>query len=79
MARGEVIGFLNADDYYEPGMLGRVAEIFQSLPDPGLAVGNCKVWNDDGDLLYVSRPAKLKLRQLLVGPKINLYPVNPSP
>ena len=78
LARGGIIGFLNVDDYYEPAVLSRIREVFRVLPEPSLAVGNCNVWNDDGDLLYVARPAKLKLQQILVGPRINLYPVNPS-
>src|SRR5262245_40650743 len=28
MARGTIIGHLNADDYYKPGVLNRVLEIF---------------------------------------------------
>ncbi len=78
IARGEIIGFLNVDDFYEPGVLNRVVELFAELPDPSLVVGNCNVWNSRGDLWWVNRPQKLKLTQLLLGPSINPFPVNPS-
>jgi glycosyltransferase involved in cell wall biosynthesis len=77
LARGEVIGILNVDDFYEPDVLNRISALFKTAAEPTLAVGNCNVWSDD-DLLYVARPSRLKLLQLLVGPRINLYPVNPS-
>jgi glycosyltransferase involved in cell wall biosynthesis len=78
LARGEVIGILNVDDFYEPNLLNRIAALLKTANEPALVVGNCNVWNDDGELLYVARPSRLKLQQLLVGPRVNLYPVNPS-
>jgi glycosyltransferase involved in cell wall biosynthesis len=78
MANGEIIGFLNVDDYYEPGVLNRVSEIFPDLPEPSLIVGNCNVWDNDGNLLYVNKPSKLNIRDLLMGNDINPHPVNPS-
>jgi len=74
-AAGEIISFLNVDDYYEPGVLERVGEIFERLPEPSLVVGNCNVWNSDGKLLYVNKPADLRLEDLLSGKP---FPVNPS-
>jgi len=78
LAKGEIIGFLNVDDYYEPGVLSRISDIFKALPEPSIAVANCNVWGNEGNLLYTVKPARLKLEQLLVGPRINIYPVNPS-
>lgn len=78
MARGEIIGILNVDDYYEPNVLNRVFLLFKSLPVPALLVGNCNVWNDQGSLILVNKPKKLRLADLLLGPNINPFPLNPS-
>ena len=59
LARGEIVGFLNVDDYYEPNVLNRVADIFKALPEPSLLVGNCNVWDDAGNLWFVNRPRTL--------------------
>jgi glycosyltransferase involved in cell wall biosynthesis len=77
-ARGSIVSFLNVDDFYEAGALNDVVQRFAVLPEPSLLVGNCNVWNSDGSLLFVGRPARLRLDELLLGPKVNLYPVNPS-
>ena len=78
LARGELIGFLNVDDYYQPDVLNRVIKIFKTLPVPSLLVGNCYVWDEHGHLLYINRPKKLKFTDLLLGPDANPFPMNPS-
>lgn len=78
MARGEIIAILNVDDYYEPNTLNRIQEIFKTLAEPGMVVGRCNVWDGEGKLLYVNKPSKLKLTDLLMGWSINPHPVNPS-
>lgn len=79
MARGEILGFLNADDYYEPNVLGRIVEIFKSLSEPSLLVGNCNVWGNNGELQWVNKPKNLQLTELLTGEESrNPFPVNPS-
>ena len=78
IAQGEIVGFLNVDDYYEPDVLNKVRDIFKRLPDSSFLVGNCNVWSNEGKLLYINKPAKLKLHQLLLGYDINPWPVNPS-
>jgi len=78
IARGEILGFLNVDDFYEPNVLKRILEVFKDLPDPTFLVGNCKVWGDDGILLFVNKPVKLKVTDLLLGWYRNPWPANPS-
>ncbi len=78
LARGAIIGILGCDDFYEPGALKRVIEIFKGLPEPGLVVANCRLWGNQGQLLGVNRPRKLRMPDLLLGYKINPYPSNPS-
>ena len=43
MTSGEVIGFLNADDRYEPGALVAVGKAFAERPDAMWATGYCRI------------------------------------
>jgi glycosyltransferase involved in cell wall biosynthesis len=76
MARGEIISFLNVDDYYEPNVLNRVLELFRDLLEPSLLVGNCKIWRDEEKLLYVNKPTKLNIESFLSC--ASPFPLNPS-
>lgn len=78
MARGDIICFLNVDDYFEHGAVNRAAYMFKDLPDPSFLVGNCNVWSEDGKLIYVNKPKRLRLLDLLMEWEVNQYPVNPS-
>jgi glycosyltransferase involved in cell wall biosynthesis len=46
MASGEVIGFLNADDRYEPGALQAVGEAFARDPEAMWLTGYCRIVGD---------------------------------
>lgn len=78
MARGNILGFLNVDDYYESNVLNHILGIFKTLPEPTLLVGNCNVWNDDGTLWFVSRPAKISFINLMQEKFMEAFPMNPS-
>jgi glycosyltransferase involved in cell wall biosynthesis len=78
MARGGIICFLNVDDYFDPGAINRAVHMFKDLPDPSFLVGNCNVWSEDGKLLYVNKPRRLRIVDLLMGWDVNPHPVNPS-
>jgi hypothetical protein len=78
LAKNEIIGILNVDDFYEPNVLNSVTEIFKNLPKPSFLVGNCNVWDTQGNLRLVNKPAKLRLTDLLLGFDINPFPMNPS-
>ena len=78
MAQGRVLGFLNVDDYYEPNVLNKVAGLYVDLPEPAFLVGNCNVIDGSGTLLFVNRPARLRLQDILLAPYINPWPINPS-
>jgi len=75
--RGDIVGFLNVDDFYEDGALNEVLELFKWLPAPALLVGNCNAWRDEL-LVYVNRPSELRLEKLLLGPDFHQFPFNPS-
>ena len=44
-ARGEYIGILNADDWYEPNALAEVAEAFRLSPEAGIVHGDVRRWS----------------------------------
>jgi glycosyltransferase involved in cell wall biosynthesis len=77
-ARGSVLGFLNVDDTYEPGVLNQIVHRFKLLTSPSLLVGNCNIWDADARLRLVNRPRRLEYFDLLLGPAVNPYPYNPS-
>jgi glycosyltransferase involved in cell wall biosynthesis len=78
LAKGDIIAMLNVDDYYEPDVLNRVRRIFQTLPEPSLLVGNCQIWDTQGNPQFINKPKKLKLTDILLGPSVNPFPLNPS-
>jgi glycosyltransferase involved in cell wall biosynthesis len=79
LATGNILSSLNVDDYYEPGALNFVLGKFAALPKPSLLVGNCTVWGDDEEILWVNKPRYLELKKLLVANEKHYpFPVNPS-
>ena len=49
MARGEVLGWLNSDDYYAPDLFGDIAELFNSNPQLDMIQGGSVLFSDDED------------------------------
>jgi hypothetical protein len=77
-AAGNILGFLNTDDYYESGTLREALDLFGRLKEPALLVGNCNVWDDDGNRISVNKPARISLLSLLQGKYDEAFPLNPS-
>jgi len=79
MAKGEILSFLNVDDYYEPNVLNRVLEIFKDLPKPSFVCGNCNVWDDENNLVHFNQPQNLNYLDFLMADyKPITFPTNPS-
>ena len=74
-AHTPLIGFLNADDYYEPGTLNRVAELATGLDEPAFLYANLHLWADNDEDLGVNKPAPLTLYNLCRGKP---FPLNPA-
>lgn len=49
MTSGEIIGFLNADDLYEPGALQAAGEYFACHPNAEWLTGKCRIIDQKGD------------------------------
>lgn len=76
IAKGEIIGILNDDDFYAPFVLQRVSDLFQTLSEPSFVVGNCNILGERDQIIKVNRPKHLKLIDLVS--RIHPFPVNPS-
>ena len=74
IAKGELIGILNVDDRYRQKTLAKVRQAFESHAKPAIGVGDCEVFDADGELLYINQPRYLGLKAYLLGFP---YPVNP--
>lgn len=66
-ARGEVFGFLNADDLLLPGSLERVAGFFQQNPDCDLVLGNGYIIDGRGNPTRHVRASGFTVKRYLHG------------
>ncbi|MEP0923567.1 glycosyltransferase family 2 protein [Leptolyngbya sp. ST-U4] len=48
-ATGDILAYLNSDDYYLPGTLFKVAEYFRQFPQTDLLHGRCRYVNEQGE------------------------------
>lgn len=76
LAKGKIISFLNVDDFYEPGVLNRIPDIFKDLPEPAFVCGNLNILNPDGSLKHFNRPDHISKVELLSN--CFEWPYNPS-
>jgi glycosyltransferase involved in cell wall biosynthesis len=63
MARGDVVGWLNADDVYLPGALARVGKAFAHRTDALWATGPCLIVGAGGEEI---RPAVTRYKNLFL-------------
>lgn len=75
LATGNVLSFLNADDYYEPNVFSKVIEIFEQAPNNSLLVGDCNFINELEEVVYTDKPKNLRLLDIL---STRSYPANPA-
>jgi glycosyltransferase involved in cell wall biosynthesis len=65
VARGEVVAWLNADDFYKPDALTYVAREFISGPGVDVVVGDCEVIDTHGERLRLVSPGPYDFHRLL--------------
>jgi glycosyltransferase involved in cell wall biosynthesis len=75
MAKAEIIGFLNADDFYEPHTLPLLLEKIKSALPLTLWLGNCQLWGNNNQKLSLNKPKAFNYYSLLAGYEA---PYNPS-
>lgn len=64
MARGQVLGMLNSDDFYRENVLCRVTRAFATLPEKSFLFGNCDLVDEHDKALRFDKP-EVKFHQLL--------------
>ena len=74
MARGQIFGWLGADDVYEPDAIMAVVEFFRANPDAYFVFGDCNIINERGEVIGKSRMKEFNLREV-----INNVPSVPTP
>lgn len=77
-AKEEVIGFLNADDYYQPGAVAEALAELKKFPGPGIVVGDCRIIDENDAVIRWNRPKDLRVQSLLQSSLWQLLPANPS-
>jgi glycosyltransferase involved in cell wall biosynthesis/tetratricopeptide (TPR) repeat protein/SAM-dependent methyltransferase len=50
MARGEIVAWINSDDWYEPGMFEAIATFFMANPEKNVVMGNCNLVDEKGSM-----------------------------
>ena len=64
-ATGEIITWLNSDDYYLPETLHTVAELFAKNPDAGIIYGDVLSVDGDGNPINVQQFAQYSIEDLM--------------
>lgn len=65
---GEIIAWLNADDYYSPGALSHVATIFRENPEVVLVHGSANTHDQSGrTLLFTTAPQDMDPYEMIAG------------
>ncbi len=65
LAKGEILGWLGADDFYEPGAISAVVDFFQKNPTAYFVFGDCKVVDEKGNILSVYPRRSYDLKTLI--------------
>ena len=64
-AKGEIIAWLNSDDYYLPGAISSAVKIFEENPDVVLVYGDMLAVDQNGQTINLMRYGQLSLVDLL--------------
>jgi glycosyltransferase involved in cell wall biosynthesis len=65
-SKGEILGWLNSDDYYYPNALATVGEFFAQNPDVLVVWGSIAIVDGNGQVLRVKQPRSLSAIDLLL-------------
>jgi GT2 family glycosyltransferase len=64
-ATGEIVAWLNSDDYYLPGAISAAVKVFEENPDAILVYGNMLAVDEDGRTFNTLKYSQLTLEDLL--------------
>ena len=65
MARGEIFGWLGADDTYEPDAIHVVVEFFRSNPNAYFVFGSCNYINEKGNIIRRCQTKDFDLEEII--------------
>lgn len=77
MATGEIIAWLNSDDYYEEGTFFKVASLYRQLGF-SFYCGACRMIDEEGNFLQQLHTRKITYGTLIRYWKLNFCPPQPS-
>jgi len=66
-ATGQIFGYINADDAYLPGAIGKAVTAFRSRPEADVIYGHSYIVNGVGQTVRRSRSAPFNLRRYAYG------------
>jgi glycosyltransferase involved in cell wall biosynthesis len=58
MASGEIVAWLNADDYYESDIFEKIVAEFKNNSNLSLLYGNCRSVDENGNLIKINKPPR---------------------
>ncbi len=64
-ARGDIVAWLNSDDFYLPGAVTAAVKAFESHPEAGLIYGDTVAVDEQGEFIHFPRCAQWTLDDLL--------------
>ena len=64
---GEILGWLNSDDLYEPGALFAVAAAYQVHPTARLIWGDCSLATEKGEIFWTKRAGNWTRSKVILG------------
>lgn len=64
-ANGDILGWLNSDDYYLPGTISAVVKCFEENPDVVMIYGDMMAVDGDGHITNILKYRQLSLQDLL--------------
>lgn len=73
---GEIVVYLNADDYFAPGAFEKVIETFKAKPATDMVVGNLEIVHVQNNHRQIDSPS-IELMDVLNIATDTLYPKNP--
>ncbi len=65
MAKGEIFGWLGADDVYEPDAIETVVEFFRANPDAYFVFGDCNYIDEKGEMLFKAQSKDFDLKEAI--------------
>lgn len=74
---GDIVAWLNADDYYEPGAFLKAIEAFKNNPDCGVVLGACRVF-ENGVPDHIVKTEKISEKSLTQYWKSYFIPPQPA-